>query len=872
MTALTLLRRAGWALATSSPALATPGALDPAFHPGLILKSAPVEAIVTESGNLLFGGAGAPFDRIQGRRIGSRFLTDPDGKLIGEPVPGLLDTGSLLSVSINSPMVSLDPRPSWFPLEEGMWLIPDDEGGWLRLNTATRSASAAFPDLTDGETISPQFLDNGTLWTIRTKADGATLLEKRRSFDGRIDPAFTQGTGWPGKPGQAVSGPDGKLWVLSAGATTPFTLHFDLNLPDQLAFRIQASGAIDTTVAPLTLTPYRHPSLRPAADGGFTVIQGDDERSLYYWPRSWTSSFTIEQYDAARSLLLKKDFSLPFGSTLAWAEDDQRRLLIVSGNGLLKRYLADGSEDSSFHIPDVKVGTLLALPGGKWLINGNERFMPDGQADPTWNHPLTSLPGSVNSFTPLPDGRTLVSGRFSGMGDHVTSSLCLLRPDGSADPGFSADKRLTWISSAAVSGGWIYAIHAGDVRLANGSSSNLVRMDFSGGLDESFMPGISSGLSTHAVIVYATSFSSVCPGFNGGILAVGNQFSDFPTSSLLNIDPAGTRITIFPNEGIPVPVGRGEVVIGRSWYAPDGRLLRRVGGTLPIAPVCEWQGGVLFAEDIDGAPARKRLRLWKGSRWDPKFATPPVAAGISIQARAGDTNSLYISAGWSDETSGLRRMGPTGRFAPTFHIPEFTFTLRRESGPWFTLVNDQIAPFNPSTVESPTSLADFIYRPETRKLWVAGSFNRVSGQDRDGIAALQIGGLLPAAPQTSAWSAWQTGMGLSQDPQGKADPDNDGIPNAMEFILGTDPRSHSQGPELSLTPGNAVFTYTKALEATDYRATAEFSTDLRHWTAATPANSDLQTTPGDGDTTRCEVTIPRLNRSRMYVRLRATVP
>jgi hypothetical protein len=868
-----LLGRVSLVLAAISTASAAPGRLDPAFKPDLIQEASPLPALLTEHGNLLLGGfspSGMLFDHLSGSSVGSRCLVGPDGQPAGEPLPGFLDdTGFAPGLSVAS-----SSGPAWFPLEEGRWLVRDQVGSWDFLNSSTKAITTAFPDLQTGESISPQFFRDGFLWVVLTRRDGTRALQKRRSADGSIDPAFIPASGWPADPLQAVPAPGGKLWIL-AGSLPQFG-----GLPsiggdaEDVVFRVDSTGKQDDSITPFSYDHQRQPELHQAANGGFTIALSE---SAFFWPiglGSLSQRHSIEQFDASARPGLTKDFSYPLGSPFAWAEDDQRHLLVASGNGALTRYLADGSSDPSFQSPAQGVRSLISLPDGKWLINGTQRLLRDGGLDPAWQKPDAEAPGAVSLLVRLPDGRVLTGGAFSRVGGQTAGPLCLLRADGSLDPSFHADARVTRPLSIAVSGNWIYVVNASNVPFEASSYGNLVRINFSGQLDESYHPGTSSIYSA-GTLIYASQFSRVAAAADGGILAVGESFSDIPTSSLLRMDRDGRVVQVIAGGLSPAVRANGEFVAGRNWYAASGTLLRKVGGVPELAPVCEWQGGMLFAESIQGqpgGPGMNRLRLWRNGRWDAGFAASPVRADEAIRATPGDAGSLYISAGWNDGTATLRRMGPSGKFAPTFLPPAFTSRIRREAGPWLTLQNGVATPFNPASTEQTATPATMIYHPESKRLWVGGSFNRAGNQNQNGLAWLDTGGLLPAAPQSSAWKAWLLGMGIDNDPKGSADPDGDGIPNALEFIFGTDPRLPSGGPSISTVDQNAVYEYTVCDEAKDYAVVAEFSEDLSHWTTATTANATISSEPADGDLTRYRITLPRTGRDRTFFRVRATLP
>jgi hypothetical protein len=77
-----------------------------------------------------------------------------------------------------------------------------------------------------------------------------------------------------------------------------------------------------------------------------------------------------------------------------------------------------------------------------------------------------------------------------------------------------------------------------------------------------------------------------------------------------------------------------------------------------------------------------------------------------------------------------------------------------------------------------------------------------------GIAYTTLGGM---DDRYSTWAASFHAPALS-DPASTADPDHDGLPNAMEYALGLDPRSPSASPGV-LTNNGRTLTFTKGAEA-----------------------------------------------------------
>ena len=104
-----------------------------------------------------------------------------------------------------------------------------------------------------------------------------------------------------------------------------------------------------------------------------------------------------------------------------------------------------------------------------------------------------------------------------------------------------------------------------------------------------------------------------------------------------------------------------------------------------------------------------------------------------------------------------------------------------------------------------------------------------------------------SGPAGSAYGAWALAKGLTSANNGATqDPDNDGIPNALEFLLGGNPLASSTSilPLVTLDATNFYFTFKRTHEsAAEITAKFEFGSTLAGWTdvaiGATSAGPDV---------------------------------
>ena len=152
----------------------------------------------------------------------------------------------------------------------------------------------------------------------------------------------------------------------------------------------------------------------------------------------------------------------------------------------------------------------------------------------------------------------------------------------------------------------------------------------------------------------------------------------------------------------------------------------------------------------------------------------------------------------------------------------------------------------------------------------------------DAVAVAFAGDVLPS----TGFGSWATTKGLSgADAAFDADPDKDGIPNGIEFVLGGEPNSANPNSySASLLPAvqahgdNFVFTYTRTDESAYLNPTVEFSNNLTApWaTAVDPGTATITEAPAlpvNGSPAHTvTVTIPKNGATHLFARLKVVQP
>jgi autotransporter-associated beta strand protein len=134
----------------------------------------------------------------------------------------------------------------------------------------------------------------------------------------------------------------------------------------------------------------------------------------------------------------------------------------------------------------------------------------------------------------------------------------------------------------------------------------------------------------------------------------------------------------------------------------------------------------------------------------------------------------------------------------------------------------------------------------------------------------------------SAWASGFTAPPLSNI-AANADPDGDGLANAIEYVIGSDPRySNAGGLSVGTNSGNLVLTFSRsdASEPPDVALMVEVSADLDDWSSlpnytvgATTGTSSagVEVLENDAADDTITVTIPQGANARLFGRLRVIV-
>lgn len=726
-------------LAVCAVAAAGPGELDRHFKPELRAWVSPWHVTIGPDGRAWVGGG---FDRADGESTGDLVRLGKNGGVADEPAPGYL--GKNIGISSGGGYAYVP-----FPLANGDVFLPGRSGGWLRMDAQGRSIGKGFPGTGASEAVTPLFERDGKLWDIRRFADGRRVLERRRD-DRRMDGGFSLAIN---DALAAVPAPDDSVWVL-AGPDDRFS--FSGTPVTRRVMRVDGVGNI--VGEPRIISVARNIDLVAGPAGDFRLVFGPLRSQWNFWPRPTSTVTRIEWFSATGELERGQDFHLPIFASFSWAESadgsfvatDARREYaggyFVTDTANLRRYGADGAEDTTFQTPG-PVGTARALADGKWLVDGLRRLNPDGSVDETWTEPELTRPANVGALASLSGGRVLAAGNFGTADGLIRNRLVVFLKSGKVDPRFVADERIGEWKSVAVVKNEIYVVTVHPVEYGNDVRSNLVRLRSNGTLDESYEPMVpGSSWSASARFQTVDNAVRVAALNDGGVLVETLHLAgDIFRAQLVRLNPDGSRDMRFRGgdsyNGFSaiLPLAKGGYVGDGVIYRQDGRVKQDVAGArLELRPLCEWLGGVVFLDFRQGS--RARLRLWAGNRWVPWFRPQTIAGATdAVVAEPDRAGGLFVAASWTAGRPELRRLTLLGRPDRFFRAPAFGNRERQESGGWWKAEDGRRVRFNTKAEEKAVSPRALLWQPGTRRLWTGGDFNVAGGKPRDGLARL-VGG------------------------------------------------------------------------------------------------------------------------------------
>ncbi len=191
-------------------------------------------------------------------------------------------------------------------------------------------------------------------------------------------------------------------------------------------------------------------------------------------------------------------------------------VLETSGEALIPLVRTGGSGADAVVRLDITPGTATSA----------DYVAAPGRIDPAFSD--AELDGMVRALAVQPDGKIIIGGAFTALGDQPRARLARLNADGSLDAGFTAaaDGPVTALAlqadGAIIVGGFFSTVN-GQPR------ARLARLNADGSLDAGFNPGVSFGseVAPDGVLTLAVQ--------NDGAILVGGIFSTIAATAQANL-------------------------------------------------------------------------------------------------------------------------------------------------------------------------------------------------------------------------------------------------------------------------------------------------------------------------------------------------
>ena len=252
-----------------------------------------------------------------------------------------------------------------------------------------------------------------------------------------------------------------------------------------------------------------------------------------------------------------------------------------------------GSNNGAVGGPSPSIEAIAVQPDGKILFAGyftsyrasSSMYYGRLNADGTTDNAFQVLPGATNGITAIAvqsDGRIILSGAFTSFHGVPRNHIARLNSDGSLDPTFDPGTGLNHVAKSICVQPDGKIIITGRFTQVQGVSRNyLARLNADGNLDPTFDPGLGADYYIHAAALQPD-----------GSIVVGGQFTQFdgvPRQYSARVMPNGTLDNSFdPGTGASAVIWsvrhqhNGGILIGGDFISYNGtgrNRIARINGT-----------------------------------------------------------------------------------------------------------------------------------------------------------------------------------------------------------------------------------------------------------------------------------------------------
>ncbi|MEK7677126.1 MAG: immunoglobulin domain-containing protein [Verrucomicrobiota bacterium] len=461
-------------------------------------------------------------------------------------------------------------------------------------------------------------------------------------------------------------------------------------------------------------------------------------------------------YPSVNSLALQADGEILVGGTFTTLGGQPRNRI-----GRLK---ADGTLDASFNpgasgyiLGFVWVDSLALQADGKILVGGlfttlgeqsrNNigRLHADGTLDSSFNPGAGETNSSVSSLVVQADGKILVGGGFTTLGGQSRNRIGRLNADGTLDTGFNPGANYI-VNSVVLQADGKILVGGGFATLGGQSRNSIGRLNADGTLDTSFNPGANYWVYSLAVQA-------------DGKILVGGYFWTLGGQSRESIGRLNADGTVDPS----LNTGASDWFLDLGWLFLDGSLdwgislAVQVDGKILVGGAFQTLGGQSRNSigRLNNNPATQSL-TFEGSTitWTRGGSSPEVwRTTFEHSANSGDWTNLgvgtRIAGGW--QLTGLL-LPPGGTIRARGYV-----TGSGQGSGWFV-----------ETVLTPLSIPLAIMRRDLS--FANGQF----GFNFIGWAGQAV--IIEASPNLQTWTPMQTNT-LGASPVYFSDPESTALSN-----------------------------------------------------------------------------------------------
>ena len=429
----------------------------------------------------------------------------------------------------------------------------------------------------------------------------------------------------------------------------------------------------------------------------------------------------------------------------------------------------------------------LSKTSGNNLKVLNENITPSaGELDTSFNPSIDLIAGSVRASAAQTDGKLIAAGFFKTVNSSRHDNIIRFNADNSIDETFNASTNGTVFALAIQTDGKI--VIAGVFTTVNGANKNsLARLNADGSLDTTFDAGSGADNIIYDIAVQADGKIFV----GGSFLGVNSYFS--PNIVRLNAD--GSADSTFSSR-IPPPFSTtipsivysialqtdGRVVLGGLIAGQSNGIYRSIyrfnaDGTYDTSfnpgsissnlykVVMQPDGKFViggFFQTINGVSRRYIARLENDGSLDTTF-DPGTNASSPVNTIAVKPDGKILFGGLTSTNGLVKQLNSNGTLDITFNTSQFSprvntisltsggkifvgsslfnsFNTTSSAAFLFNADGSQDTSFNFSpTAES--SISTIAVQPDG-KILIGGTFNKVNGTNREGIARLNSDGTL----------------------------------------------------------------------------------------------------------------------------------